>query len=55
MAMWKILDEPTDGGKPGEAWTDSGTTYDDANGPIADQLAALQASDGRCRAAEAAP
>lgn len=51
MATWKILTEPADGGKPGEAWTDSGTTYDDADGPIGDRLASLQAGDGVCRAA----
>jgi hypothetical protein len=54
MAMWKILSEPGDGGKLGEAWTDTGVTYDDGNGPVTDQLAILQALDGRCRAAEAA-
>lgn len=51
MANWKILMEPANGGKPGEAWTDSGTVYDDANGPVADELASLQAADGVCRAA----
>lgn len=49
--IWKILKEPTDGGKPDEPWVDTGTTYDDVNGYIQDYLISLQTQNGSCYAA----